>query len=105
MIKRMALAALTSTLLVSASLAQATPPVQPATPPAETTPAAAPQNPDECLAAASDLAQSAEEQKLAEDKLDKIEDLLSRMETHCDARQFVEAMAVAKDIKVMIETR
>lgn len=66
--------------------------------------AGVPQNPDECIQAASSLAESAEAKKLAEDKLDKIEDLLVKMETHCDAKQFNEAMAVAKDIKAMIET-
>ena len=45
------------------------------------------------------------DRKLGEEKLDKIEDLLTKMETHCDAKQFVEAMNVAKDIKSIIETQ
>ncbi len=122
MIKHIAIAALFGGLLSGAAYAQTSPPMQPS--PAQSTPApgappasaqpstgaapaeaaAAPQNPDECMQAASDLAQSAEEKKLAENKLDKIEDLLTKMETHCDAKQFVEAMGVAKDIKSMIET-
>ena len=79
----------------------------PAAVPAATTQAGggAPDSPDQCLKAASDLAQSAEDRKLAEAQLDKIEDLLTKMETHCDARQYVEAMAVANDIKSLIETR
>ena len=132
MIKSMIAAALMSGLVAGVALAQAMPPAkdaaptaqtQPpastqATPPAQTPPAqtsapaaapqtagGAPENPDQCLKAASDLAQSAEERKLAETQLDKIEDLLTKMETHCDARQFVEAMAVASDIKSLIETR
>ena len=126
MIKSFAIAAVMSGLLASTSFAQATPPASDApaagqaqalapvvTPspaaPSLATPSqatgAAPENPDHCLRAASDLAQSAEDHKLGEAQLDKIEDLLTKMETHCDARQFVEAMAVANDIKSLIETR
>lgn len=64
-----------------------------------------PSTPDDCLKAAFDLAQSAEEKSLADDVLDKVEDLLTRMEGHCDANQFAEAMAVAADIKTMIDGR
>ena len=121
MIKSFTVAMLMSCVVVGSAMAQTTPPVQdnppavqpsPAqaqtpTPPAEAAPqaSATPASPDDCLKAASDLAQSAEDRKLNEDKLDKIEELLTRMETHCDAKQFVEAMAVAKDIKTMIETQ
>ncbi|MFM9940636.1 MAG: hypothetical protein ACKVP7_14225 [Hyphomicrobiaceae bacterium] len=72
---------------------------------AATTQLVAATNPDDCLKTASDLALDAEERKLAEDKLDKVEDLLVKMETHCDSKQFPEALAVAKDIKSLIETR
>ena len=61
-----------------------------------------PDSPDQCLKAAFDLAQSAEDRKLPNEKLDKIEELLTRMEDHCDAKQFSEAMAVAKDIEAAI---
>ena len=126
MIKSFAVAVLMSGFAAGAVLAQASPPtsdkpagvqgqtpapsqVQTQTPAPAAMPAqaagAAPENPDQCLKAASDLAQSAEERKLAEAQLDKIEDLLTKMETHCDAKQFVEAMAVANDIKSLIETR
>ena len=119
MIKSIAVAALMSGLFTGATLAQATPPAKDAPPaaaqaqpPAQTpatmppqTMGGTPESPDQCLKAASDLAQSAEERKLGESQLDKIEDLLTKMETHCDAKQFVEAMAVASDIKSLIETR
>ena len=123
MIKSIAIAVLMSGLLAGAAVAQATPPAKDAppaavqaqtpaqapAPPATMTPpqtaGGTPENPDQCLKAASDLAQSAEERKLGETQLDKIEDLLTKMETHCDAKQFVEAMAVASDIKSLIETR
>lgn len=64
---------------------------------------APPQNSDECLKAAFQLAQSAESKKLADTKLDKIEELLTKMESHCDAKKFAEAMAIAKDIKSAID--
>lgn len=79
-------------------------PANPAAP-ASASELSAASNPDDCLKAASELAVDAEARKLAEDRLDKIEDLLVKMETHCDAKQFPEALAVAKDIKSLIETR
>lgn len=60
---------------------------------------------DECLKAAFDLAQAAEEKQLGDDKLDKVEELLTKMESHCDANQFAEAMQVADDIKGVIESQ
>lgn len=66
---------------------------------------AAPKDSDECLKAAFDLGQAAEEKQLSDDKLDKIEDLLTQMETYCDANQFAEAMTVATDIQAAIDGR
>ncbi len=63
----------------------------------------APANPEECLKTAFDIAQVAEGKKLPEEQLDKVEELLNRMESHCDAKQFTEAAAVATDLKSMIE--
>jgi hypothetical protein len=114
MIKYLAIAFALGGLLAGSALAQqpgpkhgpapeasgiAAPSAAPA-PAAEFAPAS---NPDDCLKTASDLAVLAEEKKLAEDRLDKIEELLVRMETHCDARRFTEAVVVAKDIKSLIE--
>ncbi len=113
MIKQFALSAAVASLFAGAAFAQSTPPAdqQPSAPQAQPAPApqgaqapaGAPQNPDECIQAATGLAEAAEAKKLSEDKLDKIEDLLTKMETHCDAKQFVEAMAVANDIKSLID--
>jgi hypothetical protein len=64
-----------------------------------------PATPDDCLKSAFDLAQAVEEKNLADDVLDNVEDLLTRMEGHCDANQFAEAMAVAADIKTVIDGR
>lgn len=61
-----------------------------------------PSSPDQCMKAAFDLAQSAENKKLPNDQLDKVEEMLTKMEDHCDAQQFNEAMAVAKDIEAEI---
>ena len=38
-------------------------------------------------------------------ELDKIEEMLTKMEGHCDAKQFQDAMVVHKDIKSLIEQR
>ncbi len=65
---------------------------------------AVPQNSDECLKQAFQLAQSAESKKLPEAKLDKIEELLTKMESHCDAKKFAEAQTIAKDIRAAIDT-
>lgn len=107
MIKRLVSAALFAGLMIGPAFAQTTPPTQPAQPAPEAVQpvAALPQSAEECIKAATELALSAEDKKLGEDKIDKLDDLLTKMETHCDAKQFVEAMAVAKDIKTMIETQ
>ncbi len=58
---------------------------------------------DECLKQAFQLAQAAESKKLSEEKLDKIEELLTKMESHCDAKKFTEATTIATDIKAAID--
>lgn len=63
----------------------------------------APTTPDDCLKMAFDLSQAAEEKELDDDRLDKVEELLTQMETYCDANQFNEAMAVADDIRTVID--
>ena len=119
MIKRIVASAVLAALMTAAAQAQQAAPAETVAPqaqPAQETqqPAAqnqtptavsAPQTADECMQLATELAVTAEEKKLDEAKLDRIEDLLTKMETHCDAKQFQEAMAVAKDIKSTIETQ
>lgn len=63
----------------------------------------APASPEECMKTAFDIAQIAEGKKLPDDQLDKIEELLTQMESHCDAKQFPEAAAVATNLKTMID--
>lgn len=124
MMKQIALALTLSTALVSGAVAQTAPPAPAAPAAAPAAPAAAPAapaaksaapaaaelaqvpaTPDECIKAAFDLAQTAEDKKMSNDELDKIEQMLSKMETHCDANQFTEAMAVSKDIKTFINAK
>lgn len=81
------LKSLTAALAISAALATAS------------FAADAPKDSDECLKRAIDLAESAESKKLPEDKLAKIEDLLTKLEGHCEQSQFTEAAAVATEIE------
>ena len=62
----------------------------------------APKSADECLKMSFDLAKSAEGKKLSEDQLGKLEEMLQKMEGHCEAKQLAEAAAVSKDIKAAI---
>jgi hypothetical protein len=62
----------------------------------------APKDSDECLKKAIDLAESAEQQKLADDKLAKIEDLLTKLEGNCENSQFAEAATVSTEIEGII---
>jgi hypothetical protein len=60
---------------------------------------------DECLKVASDLAAMADDNKLSNEDLDTIEELLTKMEGHCNAEQFGEAHTVAKEIEKVIKTK
>ena len=123
MIKHLATGIVLAALFAGTAVGQSTPPSegQPAQPPAAQpaptapvapavqpppAPAAQAQTPassEECIKLATDLANHAEAKNLADEKLDRIEELLTKMETHCDARQFAEAMLVAKDIRTVID--
>ncbi len=62
----------------------------------------APKSSDDCFKNAIDLAKSAEDKKLGDDKLAKVEDLLTKMEGQCEAQKFAEAATTANDIKAAI---
>jgi hypothetical protein len=62
----------------------------------------APKDSDECLKKAIDLAESAEEKKLPDDKLAKIEDLLTKLEGNCENNQFADAATVSTEIEGII---
>lgn len=100
MSKQFALGVLSSAFFAGAVLAQ--PPAP--RPPERSAPAILVQSSEECMKRAFDLAETAEAKIAAEDKLDQIEDLLTRMEMHCDAKQWNEAMAVADEIQKVIES-
>lgn len=61
-----------------------------------------PKSADECLKSAIDLAKSADSKKLPDDKLARIEDLLTKLEGHCEAQQFAEAASLTKDVQAAI---
>jgi len=124
MLKRLALSAVLTASLSFAALAQQPPAAPqangtasaqavestaPATQAAPAQTAAAPvvdmSSPEACVQSTFDLANVAEGMTLTEDQATKLEDLLTRMEAHCDAKQFSEATAVADDIKSEIQIK
>lgn len=68
-------------------------------PAAAQTPAA---SPEECLDQAFELAQEAEKKSLDDAKLDQLEEMLTKMEAHCDGKELAEAATVAKEIRAVI---
>lgn len=60
-------------------------------------------NAEDCRRVGLDLAQIAEDKKLPDAKLDTLEDLMGRMTDFCAEQKFVEANALAKDMKTLIE--
>ena len=96
MIKRLILAAAIGAALTGASLAQDKPAAQePAADPAV----------EACLQKAFELAQSAEEKKLSDAYLYQLEQMLSKMEGHCDAKETADADKVAGEIKAMLDSK
>ncbi len=65
----------------------------------------APTSADDCFKMSMDLFKTADAQKLADDKRGKVEEMLEKMETHCDAKQFAEAAGVAKEVKAVIAAK
>lgn len=107
MIKRLASAAVLGLLLSGSALAQTATQGDAAAPqPAPATTSALPEAPataEACLETAANLGTAAEGKAFTDDKLDRLEQLFSKMETLCDGKQFAEAMTVAKDIKTMLD--
>jgi hypothetical protein len=62
----------------------------------------APKSTDDCFKMSMDLFKTADAQKLPDDKRGQVEEMLEKMETHCDAKQFAEAASVAKNVKSTI---
>ena len=65
----------------------------------------APKSADDCFKMSMDLFKTADAQKLGDDKRSKVEELLEKMETQCDAKQFAEAATIAKDVKAVIASK
>jgi hypothetical protein len=113
MIMRMATAAALTLVLAGTALAQAPSAPAPEAPavaapgpsgsqaaaPAE----ALPDTASACIAAAAELGEAADGKTLSEEKLDKLDQLFSQMESLCDNQQFTEAMAIAGDIRTMLD--
>ena len=96
MLKPLALGTLLGLALATGASAQSRPAATGS--PAAVTSASA----DDCLRSAFDLAQQAQAKKLSEDEQDSVDELLSAMEDHCDARRFTEAQTMAGQIASMI---
>ncbi len=62
----------------------------------------APTSTDDCFKMSMDLFKTADAKKLPDAERGKVEEMLEKMETHCDAKQFSEAAIVAKDVKGVI---
>lgn len=103
MIKRLILAAAASVALAGASLAQDKP--APAEAPAPAAEAPADPAVEACLQKAFDLAQSAEQKKLTDADLDQLEQMLSKMEGHCDANEAAEADKIGAEIAALISSK
>ncbi len=104
LIATVALAATLATGALSGALAQTNPaPASPA--PAAAPSDAQPANAEQCLKSAFSLAEKAEAKKLSNEDIDKLEEMLTKMETHCDAKQYGEAHAMAQQIEQTIATK
>ena len=57
------------------------------------------QDANQCVQAVDDLAQAVEGKQIGIDRLDRIEDLLNKMEDLCDSNKVAEAMDIARDIE------
>jgi hypothetical protein len=75
----------------SVARSQSNPAPGAATPPASTA--------EDCLKAAFDIAQLAEDKKLSAEALDQVEGQLIKLEGHCDNDQFAAAAAIASELK------
>ena len=115
MLKRLAATFALTTTLATGALAQTTPapaapPAAAPAPPAASAPAAMPSDAqpttaEQCLKSAFTLAEKAEAKKLSNEEIDKLEEMLTKMETHCDAKQYGEAHAMAQQIEQSIATK
>ncbi len=91
-------------LLTGAAVAQQpASPAQAAPTPSIGPAATAATTPDDCLKSAFELAQKAEAKKLSTTDLDALEEMLTKLEDHCDAKRYTEAQAMVGQISTMID--
>jgi len=62
-----------------------------------------PANQQDCLKSSFALAKSADAKKLPDAQLDKIEEMLTKMEALCDGKNFADAAKLGEEIKAAIE--
>jgi hypothetical protein len=92
--KRLALASVLSALFAGGTLAQA------------------PTDPEDCLSSAYELDEAAQQKEteaaenkapISDEQIDRVQELLITMQDHCDAQRYSEAMAVAQDLRAIID--
>ena len=64
---------------------------------------AEPGSADDCFKMSADLFKTADAKKLGDTDRTKVEEMLEKMETHCDAKQFSDAQTVADGVKAMVK--
>lgn len=89
MITRVVLAAAASSLLLAGPA-----PAQPMQP----------VSPDQCLDTAAAIADEVDQKELSNDEADLLEQLIERMEHHCEAMEFAEAMTVYDELKALLDS-
>ena len=64
-----------------------------------------PKSGEDCFKAADEIADAVEQIQLSEEEADRADDLLIRMEEHCEASEFGQAVEVAEALKTLIAER
>jgi hypothetical protein len=64
-----------------------------------------PDDSEACFKTADEVADAVEEAQLTEEEMETVDDLLFRIEEHCAAEQFREAIQVAESVRALIADR
>lgn len=64
-----------------------------------------PADSDTCFRTADEVADAVEEANLTEEQMETADDLLFRIEEHCAAEQFSQAIEVAESVRALIAER
>jgi non-homologous end joining protein Ku len=57
----------------------------------------------ECVRSTMDLSKAAEAKQMPDEQIDRVEELLDKMEEHCANKRFSDATALLQQVKAMIE--